>query len=96
MSTVAHDKIWVVVQPNGEKTVFWKPPLEGFEAWCRGQQIQVFEYEIRTILYPPIEHLIERSSLGTPGAKALRDKTPKVVVDRVLARADELPLKKRT
>jgi len=49
-----YPKIWIVVQASGEKTVMYKPPLEGFEAWCRGQNIHVFEYEIRTVLYPPV------------------------------------------
>jgi len=38
----------------------------------------------------PIEDLIARSSLGTPEAVALRESVPKAVVDRVLARADEI------
>lgn len=33
-----------------------------------------------------MRELIERSSFGTPGAKALRARTPKSVVDQVLAR----------
>lgn len=37
-----------------------------------------------------IEHLIERSSLGTSEAKAMRAATPPEVVERVLQRADEL------
>jgi hypothetical protein len=35
----------------------------------------------------PIEDLIERSSLGTPGAKALRSRTPPEVVDRIMRKA---------
>lgn len=38
----------------------------------------------------PIEELIERSSLGTQEAKAMRANTPRSVVDAVLKRADEL------
>lgn len=37
---------------------------------------------------PTIEQLIERSSLGTPGARALRDRTPPEVVERILAKMD--------
>lgn len=33
----------------------------------------------------PIEELIEASSLGTPEAKALRERTPPEVVDRIMA-----------
>ena len=33
-----------------------------------------------------IGELIERSSLGTPGAKALRRRTPPEVVDRIMAK----------
>jgi hypothetical protein len=38
----------------------------------------------------PIEELVDRSSLGTPGAKALRDSVPQELVDRALRRADEI------
>lgn len=38
----------------------------------------------------PIEDLIERSSLGSPGAKELRESVPKEVVEKVLRRVDEL------
>lgn len=38
----------------------------------------------------PIDQLIARSSLGTPDAVAARGSVPSHVVDRVLARADEL------
>ena len=38
----------------------------------------------------PIEKLIERSSLGTPAAKALRESAPKDMVDATLRRSDEL------
>lgn len=44
----------------------------------------------KKLLATPIEELIERSSLGTPQAKYLRDHADKSVVERVLARADEL------
>lgn len=37
---------------------------------------------------PSIEDLIEQSSLGTPGAKALRARTPKAVVDEILRRIE--------
>lgn len=38
----------------------------------------------------PVDALIEASSLGTPENKAMRENMPQEVVDRVLARADEL------
>lgn len=43
-------------------------------------------------MYKPrsIDALIDASSLGTPGAKALRKGVPKEVVDRILKRADEI------
>lgn len=37
-----------------------------------------------------IEELIEKSSLGTPAAKALRRRTPKEVAEQILSRAREL------
>jgi hypothetical protein len=40
--------------------------------------------------YPSIGDLIEASSLGTPGAKALRESVPDEVVDRIMARAREI------
>lgn len=40
---------------------------------------------------PTIEELIERSSLGTPGAKALRARTPPEVAEAIVARAGEDP-----
>lgn len=39
---------------------------------------------------PSIPDLIERSSLGTPGAKALRERTPPEVVDRIMQKVGEL------
>lgn len=38
-----------------------------------------------------IEELIEASSLGTPEAKALRSRTPREVVDRIMERVAEQP-----
>ena len=38
-----------------------------------------------------IEDLIEQSSLGTPGAKALRERTPPEVVDRIMRKAGYEP-----
>lgn len=43
-----------------------------------------------------IEELIERSSLGTPEAKALRAQAPKEAVEAVLRRVDELDEQKRS
>lgn len=40
---------------------------------------------------PTIEELIERSSLGTPGAKALRARTPPETAADIVARAAEQP-----
>jgi hypothetical protein len=37
-----------------------------------------------------IRNLIERSSLGTPGAKALRDRTPDEIAGQIVARSKEL------
>ncbi len=37
-----------------------------------------------------IEDLIEASSLGTPDAKAMRERTPRDVAQRVVARSHEL------
>lgn len=37
----------------------------------------------------PIRRLIDRSSLGAPPVKELRSRTPKEVVRRILARADD-------
>lgn len=37
-----------------------------------------------------IEELIERSSLGTPEALAIRRRAPRAIVERVLARAREI------
>lgn len=39
---------------------------------------------------PTIEELIERSSLGTPGAKALRERVPDKVAGRIVARSKEI------
>lgn len=36
-----------------------------------------------------MEELIEASSFGTPGAKALRARTPPEVVDEILRRVDD-------
>jgi hypothetical protein len=36
------------------------------------------------------ERLLGRSSLGTPGARALADRTPDEAVERILQRAQEL------
>jgi hypothetical protein len=44
--------------------------------------------------FPSIEELISRSSFGTPRAVAIRKSAPKKMVERVLARADELAPKK--
>jgi hypothetical protein len=45
---------------------------------------------VKRLLETPIEEMIDRSSLGTAEAKYLRGQADKSVVDRVLARADEL------
>ena len=42
-----------------------------------------------------IDALIEASSLGTPEAKAIRAQADPALVDRVLARADELAAQRR-
>lgn len=44
---------------------------------------------------PTIDELIERSSLGTPKAKAIRAKAPRAAVEKTLARARELERKSK-
>lgn len=52
------------------------------DCWCHEKEAD----DVRARM----EALIERSSLGTPEAKALRDSVPQEVVDRILARVREL------
>ena len=54
------------------------------------ERIEATKKYVEKIMATPFEELLERSSLGTPETKALRDSVPKEVIDKVLARADEL------
>lgn len=54
---------------------------------CKHCGNRTYDYvDVRDV---PIEELIERSSFGTPRAKAIRARTPKKVVDELIARMRE-------
>lgn len=67
--------------------------LRGQPGWTVLTKIAAFVGVAESDLVPPaepIDNLIARSSLGTPEAVAARAEVPAGIVDRVLARADEL------
>lgn len=55
-----------------------------YEAGCRRAKERA--EKVRALR---VEELIEQSSLGTPGAKALRRRTPREVVERIMRKIDE-------
>lgn len=46
-----HDKVWIVCRPNGEHHLIEKEPLEGIDAWAKGQHVTVLEYDFERVTY---------------------------------------------
>jgi hypothetical protein len=51
-------KVYVVVRSDGERFFVEKEPLEGIQAWAKGQFVTVLEYDFRAVVYekhPPVK-----------------------------------------
>lgn len=49
----APSKIWLVLQPSGERHFLHKEPLEGIAAWAKGVNATVTEYEFAGVVHTP-------------------------------------------
>jgi len=47
-----HGHIWIVVRTNGEHHLLEKEPIEGIDAWAKGQDVTVIEYGFQKIRFP--------------------------------------------
>lgn len=69
MRTVrVHPKIWIVVRSNGEHHLLEREPLEGIDAWAKGQDVTIIEYGFSTIRYPKGLVATPNTSSTTPPA----------------------------
>lgn len=51
-------KVYVVVRSDGERFMVEKEPLEGIQAWAKGQFVTVLEYGSPAVVYekhPPVK-----------------------------------------
>ena len=47
------ERLWLVIQPSGERHFLVKEPLEGIAVWCAGLDATVVEYRLATVMHTP-------------------------------------------
>ncbi len=46
-------KLWAIVGADGVRHYLVKEPLEGIEAWAKGQRVTIDEFHLTRRVYPP-------------------------------------------